>query len=336
MVKKLATRGAFLFGGILILIALMAGAALGWRALRRHQLSEAMVIDTPSGIDERQYVRIGGVEQWITIRGRNRDNQAILMLHGGPGAANSVLPKLFLPWEHDFTVVQWDQRGAGKSYSANKRPPDIALMVRDAVEVSDYARHRLRKNKITLLGHSWGSVPGVVAIKARPDLFDAWVGTRQIVSWPRNEVAAYAQVLTKARARGDRESVDALERSGAPPYHQIRQMGVERRVAIKYEPAVGFLPLLMGLLTAPDYSLQDMGHYVRGILDGDDFLGKRWTGHWRGWTCPPWEPISPSPFTSSRGRKTIWRQPCSLGSISIGSRHLEKGSCWCRARAMAL
>jgi len=271
---RFAARGALLLAGVLILIILLAGAALGWRALRRHQVSEAMVIDTPNGIDERRYVRIGGVEQWITIRGRNRDNPAILILHGGPGVAYSALPRLFLPWEHDFTVVQWDQRGAGKSYSANKAPPDIALMVRDAVEVSEYARHRLRRNKITLLGHSWGSVLGVLVVKTRPDLFDAWVGTGQIVNWRTNEVAAYTQVLAKARARGDRESVDALEKSGPPPYRQMRQMGVERRVAMKYEPAVGLMPVLGGLVTAPDYSLMEIGNYIKGVFDGDDFFGQ--------------------------------------------------------------
>jgi hypothetical protein len=72
-----------------------------------------MVIQTSASIDERRFVRIGGADQWITIRGQDRNNPAILILHGGPGAPLSVLPSQFLPWERDFTIIQWDQRGAG-------------------------------------------------------------------------------------------------------------------------------------------------------------------------------------------------------------------------------
>jgi pimeloyl-ACP methyl ester carboxylesterase len=272
---KTLVRGTLFVLGVLVPLA---AGGLGWRALRQHRISEAMVIGSPNGIDERGYVRIGGVNQWITIRGWNRDNPAILILHGGPGAAYSALPSAFLPWEHDFTVVQWDQRGAGKSYSSDKAAPSIELMVRDAVEVSEYARRRLRKHKIILLGHSWGSVLGFLAVKARPDLFDAWVGTGQIVNMQQNEVVAYAQLLAKCRVRGDRDSVDALERSGPPPYHDIRQMGVERRVAMKYEPGAGLQTLLAGDLTAPDYSLKDAGNYVRGFIDGDDFFRQTMDG----------------------------------------------------------
>jgi len=273
--RKALVGGTLLVLGVLVLLV---AAGLGWRALRQHRLSEAMVISSPNGIDERGYVRIGGVNQWITIRGWNRDNPAILILHGGPGAAYSALPDAFLPWEHDFTVIQWDQRGAGKSFSADKAAGNIELMVRDAVEVSEYARRRLRKQKIILLGHSWGSVLGILTIKARPDPFDAWVGTGQIVNMQQNEVVAYAQVLAKARARGDRDSVEALEKSGPPPYHDIRQMGVERRRAMQYEPGAGLQVLLAGALTAPNYSLKDAGNYVRGIIDGDDFFGQTMDG----------------------------------------------------------
>jgi pimeloyl-ACP methyl ester carboxylesterase len=280
MLKKLLTRGILLVFGILVLLV---AAGLSWRAVRQHQLSEAMAIHTPNGIDERRFVRIGGVQQWITIRGQNRDNPVVLILHGGPGAPVSALPAHFLPWEHDFTVIQWDQRGAGKSYSPNQAAPSIELMVHDALEVTQYARGRLHRNKVILVGHSWGSVLGVHMIRARPDLFAAWVGTGQIANMQRNEVVAYAGVLAKARARGDKDGVDALEKSGAPPYRQIRQMGVERRWAMQYEPGLRYGPagpkgLFAELLTAPDYSLRDIVNYFRGVIGGDDFFGQALDG----------------------------------------------------------
>jgi pimeloyl-ACP methyl ester carboxylesterase len=276
VLKKLLIGGVLLVLGTPVLLA-------AWRALHQHKLSVAMAIHTPNGIDERRYVRIGGVEQWITIRGQNRDNPAILVLHGGPGAPVSALPAHFIPWEQDFTVIQWDQRGAGKSYSPNQAAPSIELMVHDGLEVSDYARSRLHRSQIALLGHSWGSVLGIRMIRARPEVFNAWVGTGQIVNMQRNEVAAYAGVLAKARARADKGGVDALEKNGAPPYREIRQMGIERRWAMQYEPGLHYGPmgpsgLLAELLTAPDYSLKDVVNYVRGVIGGDDFFGQALDG----------------------------------------------------------
>ena len=213
------------------------------------------------------------------IRGQNRDNPAVLVLHGGPGAPVSALPAHFIPWERDFTVIQWDQRGSGKSYYPSHAPPSIDLMISDALEVSEYVRQRLHKNKIILLGHSWGSVLGVHVVKARPDLFVAWVGTGQIVNAQQNETTAYAQVLAKARARADQEGVDALTKSGAPPYRQLRQMGVERRWAMQYELGLRFSArtgpqgLFAELLSAPDYSLKDTVNYFRGRHWRRRFLG---------------------------------------------------------------
>src|ERR1700690_1091567 len=99
MLRKLLVRGILLALGIL---ALLLAVGVGWRLLRQHQLSEAMAIHPPNGIDERRFVRIGGVDQWITIRGQDRDNPAILILHGGPGAPVSALVAHFLPWEQHF------------------------------------------------------------------------------------------------------------------------------------------------------------------------------------------------------------------------------------------
>ena len=280
VLKKLVTRGVLFILGFALLAAMVA---LGWRAWRQHQLSEAMIIRSVTGIDERAFVRIGGVEQWITIRGHNRENPVVLVLHGGPGAPTSPLPAHFLPWEREFTVVQWDQRGAGKSYRSNPAAPSIELMIQDALAVTDYVRNRLHKSKIILLGHSWGSVLGVQLAKSRPDLFDAYVGTGQIVNMQRNEEAAYAGVLAKARALGDHAAANALETSGAPPYHDIRQMGLERRWAMQYEPGLRFGPtgprgLFAELLTAPDYSLQDVLNYFKGVLNGDAFYGQALDG----------------------------------------------------------
>jgi pimeloyl-ACP methyl ester carboxylesterase len=295
---KALVRGIVLIFGVLVLLVI---SGLSWRALRQHRLSEAMAIHTANGIDERRFVRIGGVEQWITIRGQNRSNPAVLLLHGGPGAPLSVFPAHFLAWERDFTVIQWDQRGAGKSYGADRDALSLELMQQDGLEVSEYARRRLQRNKIILVGHSWGSVLGVHMIRARPELFDAWVGTGQIANMQRNEVVAYAGVLAKARARGDKDGMEALEKSGPPPYRQIRQMGTERLWAMQYEPGLRYGPagptgLLIELLTAPDYSLKDIVNYLRGMSDGDDAFGEHLNGPLMGVDLPALGSDFPMPF----------------------------------------
>jgi pimeloyl-ACP methyl ester carboxylesterase len=94
----------------------------------------------------------------------------------------------------------------------------------------------------------------------------------------KNEVAAYARVLAKARASGDSNGVASLERSGPPPYHASRQIGLQRQWATKYEPGEGPMGLIVEIITSPDYSLKDFGNYFRGVIDGDRFLGKTLDG----------------------------------------------------------
>src|ERR1700733_4411358 len=114
-------------------------------------------------IDESGFVHIGGIEQWIAIQGRAATNPAILYLHGGPGEAQSPFLKEFLPWEGDFTVANWDQRGAGKNYGRNGfSTPEMTLdrLVDDTIEIAEHVRGRLSQRKVILVGQSWGSFLG--------------------------------------------------------------------------------------------------------------------------------------------------------------------------------
>src|SRR4030095_8601574 len=124
-------------------------------------------ITTPNGIDQASYVEIGGIEQWISIRGEDRANPVLLFLHGGPGdATNPWAYAVFRPWLKNFTLVQWDQRGAGRTLGKNGRSlgPTITIdrMVRDGIELSELLRKTLKQDKLIVLGHSWGSRIGVL------------------------------------------------------------------------------------------------------------------------------------------------------------------------------
>ena len=138
-----------------------------------------------SPVDETGFVSIGGLEQWVAIQGQDAENPAILYLHGGPGEAQSPFLAQFRPWEQDFTLINWDQRGSGKTYGRNgASTPEMTLdrMASDTIAVTEYALRRLGKPKLILVGQSWGAILGLVAVQRRPELFYAFVGTGQPVN----------------------------------------------------------------------------------------------------------------------------------------------------------
>jgi pimeloyl-ACP methyl ester carboxylesterase len=177
-------------------------------------------------INEEMFVRIGGIEQWITIKGSDSANPVILVLHGGPGDALSpVADSMFAGWDKDFTMVQWDQPGAGRTYGKTGSAVDATMtmerMTQDGIEVSEYLTRHLDKTKIILTGGSWGSILGIYMVHARPDLFYAYVGQAQIVNWQKNVSASYARVLQMAKAAKDTETVTALNSIGPPPWKTV-------------------------------------------------------------------------------------------------------------------
>ena len=172
-------------------------------------------------VDEGRFVDVSGHEHWIAVRGADVANPALLILSGS-GVALSRLAPFFAPWERDFTLVQWDQPGAGATFARNG---DMALtlegLARDAARVAEIACERLGVAKLVVLGISGGSVVGLKLAKSRPDLVAAYVGTGQIAHWGRQASRSYRLALDAARGRGDTEASAALEAAGPPPYADL-------------------------------------------------------------------------------------------------------------------
>ena len=191
-------------------------------------------------IIEEGYVPIGGIDQWIQIRGQHRDNPVLLWLHGGPGYSTIPQTSAYSRWEDVFTVVMWDQRGDGKTFQRSGRSVaasmTIAQMTKDGIEVAEHLRKRLGKNKIILLGHSWGSILGVHMIKARPDLFAAYVGTGQVVQLSEDAKAAYPLLVEYAHAKGNTEAEQQLRAVGPPPYEDTPKKWVWVSWANRLDP----------------------------------------------------------------------------------------------------
>ena len=252
--------------GLLTLVAvlvLVVGGGLGYRAWRQHEGEALMRISAANGVDDALFVELGGVPQWVTIRGQDRGNPAILVLHGGPGSAIAGLAPAFVPWEREFTVVQWDQPGAGRTFRAAGRTiaPDLTIegIAEDGIELVQWLRQRLGKDKIVLLGWSWGTIIGVHMAKARPDLFAAYVGTGQVVAMEEGEAVAYANVLARARARGDGDAIAELEALGPPPYAGLVEIAAQRKWATQFEAGMSLeSAFVLPQLFAPRTQLADI------------------------------------------------------------------------------
>jgi len=229
-------------------------------------------IATP--IQEARFVTLGGVEQWITIRGANRVNPVLLIVHGGPGDAQSLLRSTYAIYEKDFTIVQWDQRGAGKTYARNPNsPPEPERVELDGIELAQYLCKYLAKKTILLLGHSWGSHLAVEMVQRRPELFAAYIGTGQVGSWRANVQAQFDFMLAKSRAANDRKKVELMEAIGTPDPTNAEQYFSWWRMRNPYMTRADvkwFEDLAQIVRTNPDFTEE----YVKALGDGMGFSGR--------------------------------------------------------------
>ena len=187
-------------------------------------IADMQRIVAPDGIDLHEKVRIGGIDQWVSIRGNDRHNPVLLMIHGGPGWVSMPTSWYFQRgWEEYFTVVQWDQRGAGSTYAAND-PAVVAptmtseRMIGDAEEMVAWLRKEFGQKKIFVLGHSWGSYLGLEVAQRHPDWLYAYIGIGQMVDMPKSEREGWAFAMQEARKAQNAKAIQELQ--SIAPYGQ--------------------------------------------------------------------------------------------------------------------
>jgi len=145
-------------------------------------------------------------------------------------------------------------------------------MTQDGIELTEYLCKHLGKNKVILVAHSFGTILGLRMIRARPDLFFAYVGTGQVADETRNYDAAYQALLRKAQAVGNQQALDELKSIGPPPYASFQGYQGQRKWSNRFEGSDGFLYGTIGLaLVAPGYSVRD----INDSLDGQNLSGER-------------------------------------------------------------
>lgn len=230
-------------------------------------------IATPEGIDTLFPVRVGDNDQWISIRGLNRANPVLLFIHGGPGTVMMPTAWAFQkPWEDFFTVVQWDQRGAGKSYAGidtarAAKVWNVDDITNDAIAIIDTVRHMLGKQKVVALGLSWGSAVGVTLAAKRPDLLHAYVGTGQVVTF-EGEKYLYERTTELARLHHSDSAIRELQSiapfpnaDGSAPFPAMQLV---RKWASRFnggwygQPSLDILYKSYAL--SPDYTSEDQSN----------------------------------------------------------------------------
>lgn len=200
-----------------VVLAACGATALAAPAGGRDIIADVSRIVAPNGVQESFKLRIGGIDQWVYTRGQDRNNPVLLFVHGGPASPSAPTMWLYQrPLEEYFTVVNYDQRGAGRTYLDNDaeavRPTlRIGQFVDDAVAIAQAIAERYGKRKVILAGHSWGTVVGMRAVLARPELFHAYVGIGQVINMLDNEQVSFDFAMAQARKDNNRKAIAELE-----------------------------------------------------------------------------------------------------------------------------
>lgn len=268
----------------LLLLTIMPAAVQAQVSVGPHSRGEALKIIaglreivSPEGLQATETVQIGGIKQIMTIRSQDLRNPVLIYFHGGPGYIETPLDWWWdRGWDEYFTVIHWDQRNAGKTYTASGPSPATQLTVErfqsDAEEVVQWARQRFGKRKVFVVGHSWGSILGLRLAAAHPEWLHAYIGIGQGTNVPESERRGWAWTLERAEA--DHNAVAVRELRALAPYApDQRPVPVEAILtqrkwlnhyggAAWHRPGADFEAAALAL--SPDYSDEDVRNAFKG------------------------------------------------------------------------
>jgi len=260
------------FGAVLAVIAvgLVAVTTVSQVSTSTPPMTDAQGTVVAGSIAEMRTINLGGVDQWIMIRGESTTNPLLLYLAGGPGGTSYSLNREYnAELEKHFILVNWEQMGAGKSAGAllanwNQLTPQEYIA--NGLQLTNYLRHRFHQDKIYLWGQSWGTMLGIWMIQRQPSFYAAWIGVGQMVNPVADDREIYYDVLQRARESNDRQLVQKLEGLGPPPYHGLFNMANYTTVFAPNDDRMKALveasgppprAPLAGMTEGPEYGLAD-------------------------------------------------------------------------------
>jgi proline-specific peptidase len=272
MLIQIIKWATFLSAGLLL---------LGWISLLMYRvyLEKSTKIETPNGISSLEEISLGGLKQWIFIRGTDQDNPILLFLHGGPGApllGMSSSRKYDAELIKHFTVVHWDQRGAGKSFYSDIPVDSMTIdrFVEDCNELIDHLRNRFHTQRVFIVAHSGGTIIGIKAAYRYPEKIHAYVGVAQAINEYEQHKVSYDFLVEEAEKSGDVGKQNAIKAIGPPPYESpmkfIEMVGkVGNYGGFMHSKRAQMLTAALSFLTTPEYSLVEGFRTIRN--EGFDF-----------------------------------------------------------------
>ena len=264
-----------LLGIVLSVVAVVLAGVISIKIMER-SLRASTRIESEQGIESQERIELGGVRQSIYLRGQDRSKPVLLFLHGGPGGPSTPMARQFgLKLEEHFVVVHWDQRGAGNSCS--KEVPDESLRLpqylADTLELINLLRDRFDTEKIFLVGHSWGSVLGLMTAQRHPELLHAYVGMGQVIDMVRNEEISYKFVVDQAKQERNEEAIRELA-TIHPPYASHEGLMIQRSWLSHYHGDLvsgnAIEEFARAVLFSPEYSLQKKLSFYSCMLNSLD------------------------------------------------------------------
>jgi len=215
-------------------------------------------------------MRLGGLDQWVMIRGETTANPLLVFLHGGPGLPEMRLFRHFnAPLEKSFTLVHWDQRGTNKSFDRDIPAASMTVeqFMADLDELVDAVRRRFGKDKVAIYGHSWGSALGILYAARFPAKVAAYAGAGQIGNYPASELSTYAFLLDEAARHDNSKALKELRALGEPPYSAEAKLtlGKWQGLFLGFMRGVPLWRVFRIVLSGPEASLLDARNIWRGM-----------------------------------------------------------------------
>lgn len=225
----------------------------------------------PNGIQENTYVEIGGIKQYLQIRGEDKDNPVILWLHGGPGFPLTYLSCYYQKdLEADYTIVCWEQRGCGRTYYQNNNNEELTIdrLITDMDELVNYLCERFNKDKVIIMGQSWGTVLGMEYLNEHPEKVVSYIGIGQVTDFKRGKIYA-AQTAIQRSSDKDALLLDSyiqsFQKADCIDKLNVKELEQMILLSLKYLKGSGELSSIKQMLlavTSPEFSWNDLKWFL--------------------------------------------------------------------------
>lgn len=249
---------------------LMAGSVVILRLFvqfRERKASQLVGLE----VDVLEMIQVGGLPQWIRVRGRDRTKPLLVFLHGGPGFPQMPFSAKNLEWEKDFVVVYWDERGAGKSYpwGMSSESMRVEQFVSDVHELVTNLLHRFNRPKCYLVAHSWGTIFGGIEASRHPELYYAYIGTGQIANYADDQTERFAFALKSAQRDHNEAALAELRKIGPPPHPDMKVCAVMEKWVRVYArrqfTGISMTDFVVLAFRSPDYTWNDLAKIPAGF-----------------------------------------------------------------------